>query len=58
MFQLQRIWRKRPIFQGIMLLEKGYRFWGHQSFYYDGIYHSLGFYWFVVGWQTADWVRK
>lgn len=55
MHKLKKIWNKRPLFNGVMLLEKKSRYWGHVSVYYDGMHHAFGFWWFTVGWQRADW---
>ncbi len=52
--QVHRAWAKRPIFNGAMWLSKDSRYWGHIIVYYDGFHHAFGFWWFAIGWQTAD----
>jgi hypothetical protein len=37
-----------------MWLDKDSRYWGHFVTYYDGYHHAFGFWWFAIGWQTAD----
>ncbi len=34
-------------------LDKGYRYWGRDWFYYDGPHPSFGFWFFNVTWRTA-----